>query len=185
MYINYLHVSSSRLGEIIGKKGRHKKELEKLTGTKITVKENGEIEIKGEDSYTILQACKVLQAMDCGFRYSEAINIILKNYIFDEIDLKQLGLPWYHNKRILGRVIGKKGLAKQTVERLTGTWIVVNEEQLRIGILGDSEGVYYAREALLDIIRGSPHGRVFKKLEKIKQQREKDYKALLWRVDNF
>jgi ribosomal RNA assembly protein len=181
MYVNHLKVSKNRLGEIIGRRGSHKKDLEKLTNTKIKIFQNGEIEISGEDSYAILQAKQVLEAIDCGFRYEEAKKIITQDYVLDLVDLKELKLQWYHNKRILGRVIGRKGLAKETIERLTGAKIVVNEENLKIGILGYSDDVYYAKEAVLEIVRGTPHGRVFKRLEKIKQERERDYRSMLWK----
>jgi len=181
MYVNHLKVSKDRLGEIIGKKGSHKKDLERLTNTKIKIFQNGEIEIRGEDSYSILQAKQVIEAVDCGFKYEEAKKIITQDYVLDFVSIKDLNLHWYHNRRILGRIIGRKGLAKETIERLTGARIVVNESSLKVGILGYSDDVYYAKEAVLEIVRGTPHTRVFRKLEKIKQERERDYRSMLWK----
>ena len=70
--------------------------------------------------------------------------------------------------RLKGRVIGKEGKSRTTIEALTDTHICVYGKT--IGIIGNPEGVTNARIAVETLLKGSPHGNVYKSLERKKRE---------------
>ena len=60
--------------------------------------------------------------------------------------------------------IGEGGKSRKTIEDLTECYISVYGKT--IGIIGEPENVAAARKAVEDLLKGSPHGNVYKLLEK-------------------
>jgi ribosomal RNA assembly protein len=77
-------------------------------------------------------------------------------------------------ERLRGRVIGHDGKARSMIEGLTETHIVVYGKT--IGVIGEIERVAMARQAVELLLGGSPHGNVYKWLEK--KRRELNRKLL-------
>ncbi len=67
-------------------------------------------------------------------------------------------------KRLKGRVIGEGGRSRKTIEELTGSYISIYGKT--ICIIGEPEGAPNARRAVESLLKGSPHGNVYKWLEK-------------------
>lgn len=156
--IEILRVPKGRLPIVIGKDGKIKAGIEKLTDTKISV--NDDVTIEGE-ALAVLAAKNIIRAIGRGFSPENASKLADENktiYVIS-LDEKRNALI-----RIKSRLIGTGGKAKRNIESLTDTKISIYGKT--ISIIGDYEDIDRAREAIGKLISGSPHGNVYKFLEK-------------------
>lgn len=161
-----LRIPKDRIAVLIGKKGEMKKQIEEETKTKIRIdSKDGDVFIAGEDALGLFNAREVIKAISRGFN-PEIANLLLKgDYIFESIELKGFaGKSKNTSIRLKGRVIGEGGKSRKTIEELTECFISVYGKT--ISIIGEPENVTAARKAVEDLLKGSPHGNVYKYLEK-------------------
>jgi RNA-binding protein PNO1 len=64
--------------------------------------------------------------------------------------------------RCIGRICGEKGKTKFAIENATKTRIIVAET--RVHMLGRFNNIKYARDAICNLILGSPPGKVYSQL---------------------
>jgi len=138
-----------------------KKMLEEKLNIKISNK-GKDVYIKGKakDEYT---AKRVIDALNFGFDFKDAILIKEEDYEFDLLNIKEYAKN--HNlERIRGRLIGKNGKTKKTLSHLTKCTIEIKDNF--IGIIGPAEQIYNAQQALISLIKGSKQSNVYAYLEK-------------------
>ena len=135
--------------------------LEKTLGVNITNR-GKEVSIDGssEDEYL---AERVILALEFGFPFSVALMIKEEDFVFEIINIKE------HTNRknfeiIRARIIGKGGKTLRTLETLTECFFEIKNNKL--GIIGDSEYIKNAQEAVISLIRGAKQGNVYAFLEK-------------------
>ncbi|HDI10387.1 MAG TPA: RNA-processing protein [Euryarchaeota archaeon] len=171
-YREYLRIPRERVGLVIGEGGKVKKEIERLTSTKITVSSDGEviIEPKGEldDPLAVWKARDVIRAIARGFSPEKAMDIVKKDLVLEIINLEEFLSTRKAIMRQKARVIGREGKAKAKIEETTGTSISIHGKT--VSIIGQPEEVELAREAIIKLLRGSPHGSVYKYLERRKRE---------------
>ena len=140
---------------------KNKKKLEKKLNVKITNR-GKEVFIEGgsEDEY---YAEKVIEALNFGFPFGAAMLITEENNVFEVLNIKD-----YTKRddlhRVRARIIGKDGGTLKTLHELTKCNIELKDNF--IGIIGDSEHIKNAQEAIISIIKGSKQANVYSFLEK-------------------
>ena len=142
-----------------------KAKFEKELKVKVSIKEK-EIHIDGkpEDEY---YAEKIVDAINLGFPIEEAF--LLKE---DEFVLEILNIKDYTKRKDLGmikaRIIGTKGKTLRVLSELTKCYFQVKDSQ--VGIIGDVDNIKNAGEAVVSIIKGSKHSKVYNRIEKHKPE---------------
>jgi ribosomal RNA assembly protein len=161
-----IKIPKERIAVLIGEKGATKRDLQRSTHTKIKISSSeGDIKIEGKDPYLVYVTAQIIKAIARGFNPD-----IAKMLLKDDCQMEILNIKDYarHTKndirRIKSRAIGTKGKARRTIERLTNTHISIYGKT--IAIIGLIEDVQLARRALDKLLRGSPHGPVYKWIER-------------------
>ena len=168
-YVYELKIPLDRVAVLIGSKGETKKEIEEATKTKISVdSKEGDIFINGKDAVLLFSAREVVKAIARGFNPDIALQLLKQDASFELIEIDDFAKNKNHYERLRGRVIGKDGSARRTIEELTETYICVYGKT--IGIIGDLEKVAVARKAVESVLTGSPHSGVYKWLEKKRRE---------------
>ncbi|NIO23095.1 MAG: RNA-processing protein [Candidatus Aenigmarchaeota archaeon] len=155
---DFIKIPEQRKGVLIGKEGSVKKELEKLTKTKIEV--NEDISIEGE-SLNVIKAKDIIKAIGRGFSPEKAFKLMNEEC---QLVVISLGSETEKTiKRLMSRVIGRNGLSKRRIEMRTGTDISIYGKT--ISIIGNWKDVEKAEKAVEMILEGRPHSYVYKFLE--------------------
>ncbi len=176
MYAQEIKIPKDRVGVLIGTDGKFKKKLEKQTKTKIIVdSETGFVTIEGEDSVTLYVMKDVVQAIGRGFSPEIAVDLLKEDYILEIVSIQDYsGKSKKKMDRLRGRVIGTRGKSRNMIERITGAHVSVYGKT--VAVVGKIIDAAMAKEAVVSLLSGSPHGNVYKWLQekKKKQQKEED-----------
>lgn len=163
-YAYDLKIPKDRIAVLIGKKGKVKKNLEEQTLTKITIdSKEGTVHLEGNNPIKLFSLREIIRAISRGFNPEIALLLLKQDYILEIISLKDFLKTKKSIERLKGRVIGERGKARNTIEKLTDTHISIYGKT--ISIIGFYNGVYLAKRAVEQLLRGSPHSNVYKWLE--------------------
>lgn len=160
-----LKIPKERIAVLIGKDGAIKNELESQTGAKIHVdSKEGDVKLTSEDSVKLYLLKDIVKAVGRGFNPEIAMQLLKQDYVLELLPLSDYVKNPNQMLRLKGRVIGKGGKARETMEELTETNISVYGKT--IAIVGFCDHVAVCKRAVESLLSGSPHSAVYKWLEK-------------------
>lgn len=120
------------------------------------------VTINGQE-FEEVTAEKIIQALDFGFELDDAM-MLLK----DDRDLGYVNIKEHTHRKnlaeIRARVIGTEGKAKQTIQTLTDSAIVIHNNI--VGIIADTQHMPYTIQGIISLIQGAKHGNVFSYIER-------------------
>jgi ribosomal RNA assembly protein len=155
--------------EILRTKSRIQKELK----VKLTNKgHNIFIDGKPEDEFLAL---KVLEAVNLGFSVDSALQLKEEDIILQSLNIKDL-TKRNDLDRVRARIIGTNGRTLKTLDNLTNCDLSLHDNQ--IGIIGDTEEIEDAIQALTSIIQGSKQSNVYARLEKQRKKKRLEDKNI-------
>lgn len=173
----FLRIPKERVAVVIGKKGQTKKEIEERTKTKIEVdSETGEVFITAtkdtRDPLAVWKARDVIQAIGRGFSPERAFRLFNEGETLEVINLTDIIIGNDKNAlpRVRGRIIGRKGRTREIIEEMSGADVSVYGKT--VAIIGNPIQVEVAKTAIEKLAKGSPHGVVYKYLERRKKELE-------------
>jgi len=167
-------IPKERVGVLIGPEGRVKRKLEKLAGVVLKVDSvSGLVEVEaGGNAENFYEAVNAVKAIGRGFSPENAFGLIGQDSVLEVINVREIiggGEKALHTKR--GRIIGREGQARETIEKETGTKISVFGKT--VSIIGLPENVELAKKAVEMLLEGAKHKTVTGFLKKESQAREK------------
>ncbi len=181
-----IRIPNDRIGVLIGKSGIVKSKIEQLCHVSLEIDgATGEVWIKSNDDVEKIEpfkAMEIVTAISRGFSPENAMTLMKGENSLHVIDLRDFaGKSSANIERIKGRLIGESGKARRNMENLSGTLISVYGKT--VSVIGDTNKLRLAVDAIASISSGSMHGAVYNKLEAA-NRRGKEEKMKLWEDQN-
>jgi ribosomal RNA assembly protein len=184
-----IKVPDDRIGVLIGKNGRVKREIEDKCKVQIEIdSQNGDAVISSASATLSemqpFKAIEIISAISRGFSPQRAYRL------FDDEDLmlQIIDLKDYTGKsanamdRMKGRLIGQSGKSRKTIEELSGVYMSVSGHS--VALIGKYEEVRLANDAVTMILKGSTHKTVYTMLQDARRKNKLE-KMRLWEQDNI
>jgi ribosomal RNA assembly protein len=159
---DFVKIPKERIPILIGTEGKVKKELEKRTGTRITVAEDAEIE--GE-TFDVMLAASVVKAIARGFSPENAFLLLDEEHELNVITLS--GETDKTVKRLMGRVIGREGKTRRKIEEMCGAKVSIYGKT--VSIIARTGEMGAASRCVETLLKGKTHGYAYKVMDDVRK----------------
>lgn len=168
-------VPKDRIGALIGPRGSAKIQIEKRLRVELDINSStGDVKItlsETQDPSLLFRARDTVTAIARGFSPKRAFRLFDEDVFFKLIDLSStVGKNPSDLKRIKARIIGVNGKARRIIEETTGCFVSVYGDT--ISIIGGTEEIAVAGEAILMLMRGALHSSVYRYLDRHAHRRK-------------
>lgn len=173
MVVHLVKIPQNRVGAVIGPEGKTKGELEQRSGCRIRIDgETGEVEVDDERAFEpvlVLKTRDVVRAIGRGFSPDHAMRLYQDDTYLDIIDLTDyVGKQTKDLERVRARIIGTHGKTRRFIEESCGVEMSILGKTA--SIIGESDEVAKAHEAVEMLLSGAAHGTVYKFLERKRKE---------------
>ncbi|MBD3405918.1 MAG: RNA-processing protein [Candidatus Lokiarchaeota archaeon] len=182
LYHETIRIPQERVGVLVGRDGRVKRRIEKLTNTDLEIDSEGTVTItnpeKSENPVLAWKARNIVRAIARGFSPKRALSLIDDDAQLVIVSLKDaVGSSPSQIQRVAGRIIGERGRTRRVIEEITETKVSVYGKT--VSIIGVPPGLDFARRAIDMLITGAPHSAVYTRLESMRREMNR-MRAELW-----
>jgi ribosomal RNA assembly protein len=168
MPVLFLRIPDERVGVLIGPGGSTKREIERRTGSELSIEpDEGEVEVSSPDDTDpigLLKARDIVLAIARGFSPERAYRLLREDTYLGIVDIKEATGKKRKDaiRRIRSRVIGTGGRARERIEELSGCSVSVQGST--VALIGQEGQLERATRAVQLLLRGSEHSTVFRML---------------------
>lgn len=109
-----------------------------------------------------------VKAVVAGFEVRDALALLRMDDIYiDSFEVKDVraNLQGDNLSRCIGRMSGAHGKTRFTIENVTRTRIVIADTHIHV--MGSTQNIRVARDAICDLIRGSPAAKVYNRIRAV------------------
>jgi len=142
---------------------QNKEKIEEKLNVKIKI-QGKQVEIEGDSPIEEYEARTIIDALDFGFRLKDALRLTDENVVFRKLPIKQFTTR-KDLEEVRGRVIGREGKTKRTLEEISGCAVVIHNNH--VGLIGPAESIEEATTAAINLIKGSKQANVYRFLERM------------------
>lgn len=111
---------------------------------------------------------EVIEAINLGFSVDEALMLKKDEVILQVLNIKDITIR-KNLEEIRGRIIGTHGRTLKTLNNITNCAITLRDNQ--IGIIGDTDLIEDAVQAMTSLVQGSKQGNVYGRIERRKKEK--------------
>ncbi|MDY6765211.1 MAG: KH domain-containing protein [Halobacteria archaeon] len=164
---DYIKIPEDRIGVLIGKDGRTKKDIEESAEVSLEIdSETGSVAVeKTGDPIKALKGPEIVKAIARGFPPEVALKLLDDDMMmYESINIKKATSSDSEMREKKGRLIGRDGRTRELMEELTGADVRIYGKTF--GVIGSPEQVEIVMTAAEMLLQGASHGTVYSYMER-------------------
>jgi len=166
--INYIKVPKNRIAVLIGKDGTVKSYIEEQSNTTLRINsKEGTVQIiideSNESTISAWKVSEIIKAIGRGFSPEFAYKLFDDETYLEIIDLEEILGKNKSIPRVKARIIGENGKCRKFIEEMTDAHISIYGDT--VSIIGEFLPLKIAKSAVMKLIQGMSHVRVYKFLQ--------------------